>query len=72
MAPSTSTSTIPPNLGSTDESWKSQLVCLFGTFGFTLLYTLCCYLYNLAGWSTAANSGDVDRILLSYHKADRH
>ncbi|KAJ7623064.1 hypothetical protein DFH06DRAFT_1340379 [Mycena polygramma] len=67
MAPSTPTLT---HNFTADESWESQLVCLFGIIAFVLLYTLCCHLYSSAMGSAATSAGDLDRILVPYGKGN--
>ncbi|KAJ6505800.1 hypothetical protein C8R47DRAFT_1209747 [Mycena vitilis] len=65
MAPSTPN---PTHNFTADESWESQLVCLFGIIAFVLLYTLCCHLYSSAVGSAATTAGDLDRILGPFGK----
>ncbi|KAJ7122490.1 hypothetical protein C8R43DRAFT_1241242 [Mycena crocata] len=50
---------------SADQSWESQLVCLFMILGFVACYHLCCYVYTAGGFRQlpAVDFDAVDRFV---------
>lgn len=57
MAPSTLST--PHHPFRSDQSWESQLACLFGIIGFALIYPLLCYLYNVVVVCNIVDSADI-------------